>query len=99
METCSLASVLLIAAASAASAQDCDMTHVATHPDPAGTRILSSETGVPALYFHADMDVNTDAAARSYHPDDPRGQTKALNSIANPISRIFDATGNDITCG
>jgi hypothetical protein len=44
------------------------------------------------------MDVNTDGAARSYHPDDPRGKTVALNNMGNALSKIYDASGQDITC-
>jgi hypothetical protein len=44
------------------------------------------------------MDVNTDGAARSYHPDDPRGKTIALNNMGNALTKIYDANGSDITC-
>jgi hypothetical protein len=44
------------------------------------------------------MDVNTDGSSRSYHPDDPRGERLAFNNMGNAISRIFNASGQDITC-
>jgi hypothetical protein len=76
----------------------CGLTEVAQHRDSDRTRIYSAESELAALYFKADMDVNTDGAAKSYHPDDPRGNQLALNNMGNAISRIFDATGKDITC-
>lgn len=79
-------------------AAECGMSHVATHIDPGKTRIFASTKGIASLYYSAKMAVNTDGASRSYHPDDPRGQKLAYNNIANAISRIFDATGNDLTC-
>jgi hypothetical protein len=36
-----------------------------------------------ALFFTAPMTVNTDGAPNSYHPDDPSGSQKALNTICN----------------
>jgi hypothetical protein len=79
-------------------AETCDLAEAARHRDMQQTQVYASEGGVPALYFRADMDVNTDGAARSYHPDDPRGRERALNDIANAITRILDAEGRDITC-
>lgn len=72
-------------------------------PTPAGpavssTRPVASDSGLPAIYFRADMDVNTDGAARSYHPQDPRGRTLAYNNIGNAISAIYDASGRRIDC-
>jgi len=88
----------LLAPSWAAAQVQCAMTATASHPDARGGTILASSSGEPALYFRGDLDVNTDGAARSYHPDDPRGQTLALNNIANGIRKIFDAEGRDITC-
>ncbi len=75
----------------------CDMT-ASAGPAVGSTRVVASARGLPALYFRADMDVNTDGAARSYHPQDPRGRTLALNNIANAISAIYDASGQRIDC-
>jgi hypothetical protein len=85
-------------AAGAGQAAVCDMALVARHTDPKRTPILAARSGPAALFFTADLDVNTDGSARSYHPDDPRGRTKALNNIANAIQRIHAADGTDITC-
>jgi hypothetical protein len=86
--------------ASPALPQACDMALIARHGDRERTQIHASTSGEPAIFFSADLDVNTDGAARSYHPDDPRG-TKgiALNNIANAITAIYDAQGRDVTCG
>lgn len=43
-----------------------------------------------AVYFRAGLRVNTDGAPNSYHPEDPRGATKAINNIANGISITRD---------
>ena len=76
----------------------CALTLATRHVDDARTPVFASTSGVPALYFRADLDVNTDGSSRSYHPDDPRGRTLALNNIANAISDLKDAQGNDIDC-
>ena len=77
---------------------ECRMDLITRHIDPAKTRIYAASTGVASLYFTANMDVNTDGTARSYHPDDPRGQNLAFNNMGNAITRIFDAAGRDVTC-
>jgi hypothetical protein len=75
------------------------MIEIDTHRSgTTNTTIYGASDGVASLYYRANMDVNTDGAARSYHPSDPRGQTLAFNNIANAITKIFDAAGNDITC-
>ncbi|MBV8896592.1 MAG: hypothetical protein JO051_08780 [Acidobacteriaceae bacterium] len=52
--------------------------------------VLASRPGAPAdarfVLFQSKLRVNTDGAPTSYHPDDPKGQTKAINNIANAIS-------------
>lgn len=51
---------------------------------------LASRLGAPAdaqfVIFQSKLRVNTDGAPNSYHPDDPKGQIKAINNIANGIS-------------
>jgi hypothetical protein len=79
--------------------QNCDMPLSGRHIDPERTPIYASTQGEKAIFFTADLDVNTDGAARSYHPDDPRGTGGlALNNIANAITAIYDASGRNITC-
>lgn len=90
--------VVAFLAVSALAADRCDMTLIARHADPGRTPIFASTSGEKAIFFSGDLDVNTDGAARSYHPDDPRGRTIALNNMGNAITRIFDARGRDITC-
>jgi hypothetical protein len=38
------------------------------------------------ILFQTNLRVNTDGSPLSYHPQDPRGRTKALNNICNGIS-------------
>lgn len=38
------------------------------------------------ILFQTNLRVNTDGSPLSYHPQDPRGQTKALNNICNGIA-------------
>lgn len=82
----------------AAASSVCNMALHTKHADSAHTPIYQSPSGLPSILFSANLDVNTDGSGRSYHPDDPRGRTLALNNIANGITRIYDKTGRDITC-
>lgn len=93
-----LALALLPLTVTAALPQACGMGQIARHGDPARTAIFATSAGEKAILFTADLDVNTDGAARSYHPDDPRGRSVALNNMGNAITRIFDAGGRNITC-
>lgn len=81
-----------------AQADECGAVETSRHTDPARTRIWATPGVVSTLLFVSDLDVNTDGAARSYHPDDPRGKTLALNNIANATSEIRDARGADLSC-
>lgn len=63
-----------------------------------GTPVYAAPAGEPSLYFHGKLNVNTDGASRSYHPNDPRGKTVALNNVGNAITNIYDAKGKKITC-
>jgi ABC-type molybdate transport system substrate-binding protein len=45
------------------------------------------------------MDVNTDGAPKSYHPQDPRGKSLAFNNMANAMDGIFDKMGKNANCG
>lgn len=76
----------------------CAMSLATRHIDPARTPILSSAAGVPAIFFNADVDVNTDGASRSYHPADPQGRTRALNNIVNALTGAWEANGAPINC-
>lgn len=75
----------------------CGMDHAYTHKDT-GTRIFSAESDIPSLYYKSHMNVNTDGAARSYHPQDPNGSSIAYNNIANAITVAWNASGSRITC-
>lgn len=93
-----MTAILLIAASTTMSSAACDMHLIARHADLARTRIYAASGGVASIYFKTDMDVNTDGTARSYHPDDPRGRTLAFNNMGNAITKIFNASGQNITC-
>lgn len=91
-------SVAALAANPISAAAECGMGSPVRHIDPDRTRIYASPAGIPSIYFHADVDVNTDGSSRSYHPADPRGRNVALNNIGNAISGIWDARGRPIDC-
>jgi hypothetical protein len=97
---CALAVVSLLVSDATAPAQPvtCAMDEFTRHVDPNRTRIYAAGAGVASIYFRANVDVNSDGAARSYHPADPRGRTLALNNVGNAITRMFDANGRNITC-
>lgn len=94
----SLASVLALFSQTTPALAECGLSRLTSHADPARTRIYAATRGAPAVYFRSDLDVNTDGASRSYHPDDPRGQGVALNNIGNAISGIWNAAGQRIDC-
>lgn len=75
----------------------CGMTQKYTHGST-GVKIFSSSQGVPSIFYHSKMNVNTDGAARSYHPDDPNGSRIAYNNMANAITEAWSASGRKITC-
>ncbi|HHL22446.1 MAG TPA: hypothetical protein ENJ52_13100 [Aliiroseovarius sp.] len=64
--------------------------------------IYASPPGTPsdqiAIFFAANMDVNTDGNLRSYHPDDPKGGTLALNTVLNAIGDAWDENGRLLDC-
>lgn len=60
--------------------------------------LASTRGTTPFIFYRADLDVNTDGAARSYHPDDPRGLSFALNNMGNAITRAWNANGHRIRC-
>jgi hypothetical protein len=94
----SIGAGVLLAAIPANVGAECAMVLTQRHIDPAQTPILASRTGVPALHFNADIDVNTDGASRSYHPADPQGRSLALNNIVNAITGAKEADGTPIAC-
>lgn len=62
------------------------------------TKVYSATSGVSSLFYKSNMDVNTDGAARSYHPDDPRGESLAYNNMGNAITKAWNHRGRKITC-
>lgn len=63
-----------------------------------GNVVNAFGNGAPAVYFRANMDVNTDGTSRSYHPDDPHGRALALNNVANAITSRTDKNGKPVSC-
>lgn len=60
----------------------CSMDGAFTHKTQHhGSRTV--RTAEDALFFTAPLAVNTDGAPNSYHPDDPWGRSKAINTICN----------------
>jgi hypothetical protein len=77
----------------------CNMPDVDNHVGSRTTKIYSTNSGEKAIFFTANLDVNTDGAPKSYHPNDPEGKSLALNNMANAITALYDENGNNITCG
>lgn len=96
-----LASTLAVflAAPTRGEAVSCDMDPAYVHKGAnSKTSIFSAKSGIPSLYYRSNMDVNTDGAARSYHPDDPRAKTIAYNNMGNAITKAWDKSGHPIAC-
>jgi hypothetical protein len=87
-----------MSAAGGAKTALCGLDGSIVHTDPKKTVIRVATSGTSSLFFKSDLDVNTDGSSRSYHPQDPRGKTVALNNVGNAIEQIFDAAGNNINC-
>ena len=71
------------------AAPECAMGSDFEHIGDKRTTIYSSQTGVAALYFRSNLDVNTDGSPRSYHPDDPWATKRlAYNNMANALTDV-----------
>lgn len=80
-------------------ATTCDMEPSYVHKGAKfNTSIFSAKKGTPSLYYRANMDVNTDGAARSYHPEDPRAKKIAYNNMGNAITKAWNSSGQLIVC-
>ena len=77
----------------------CNMPDVIVFGRQPATTVYSSTKGEKAIFFTANLDINTDGAPKSYHPQDPRGGSLALNNMANAITSLRDDRGNNISCG
>lgn len=53
-------------------------------------------TGKNVILFQTMLRVNTDGSPMSYHPEDPRGNIKALNNVCNAMSITQIATGKNL---
>lgn len=49
------------------------------------------------ILFQTNLHVNTDGSPLSYHPQDPRGRTKAINNVCNAIV-VRKVNSNDNLC-
>jgi len=92
--------VLAAWAPSVTLAANCGENTKTTISTKAGNiQLMSSKSGAhPTIFYRTDLDVNTDGAARSYHPDDPRGNFRALNNLGNAITRAWGVNGKQVTC-
>jgi len=73
---------VVAAAPSMAAAAECGLERAFVHTTKHhGDRNIYGDAH--ALFFTAPMAVNTDGAPTSYHPDDPWGSQKAMNTICN----------------
>lgn len=97
--TLAVAMFLQVALTNALSA-DCGRTVQSAVTTKSGEVLLLSSTRGenPTIFYRADLDVNTDGTARSYHPQDPRGISIALNNMGNAITRAWNENGQRITC-
>ncbi|HEV7643890.1 MAG TPA: hypothetical protein VGO50_08130 [Pyrinomonadaceae bacterium] len=48
------------------------------------------------ILFQTMLRVNTDGSPLSYHPQDPRGNVKALNNVCNAMSIVKISTGKNL---
>jgi hypothetical protein len=90
-------SLAVLAATASDVAAQCAMARLqGGGPQPAP--VFAATDGLAALYVRSDLDVNTDGTARSYHPMDPHGGSRAFNNMANAITRLVYPSGQEETC-
>jgi hypothetical protein len=80
--------LLLLVCASASSAQEFTVAQskVFTPQNKKVLLLKDRASDRKIILFQTNLRVNTDGSPLSYHPQDPRGRTKALNNICNGIS-------------
>jgi hypothetical protein len=80
--------LVLLVCASASSAQDFTVAQskVFTPQNKKVLLLKDRASDRKIILFQTNLRVNTDGSPLSYHPQDPRGRTKALNNICNGIS-------------
>jgi hypothetical protein len=80
--------LVLLVCASASSAQDYTVAQskVFTPQNKKVLLLKERASDRKIILFQTNLRVNTDGSPLSYHPQDPRGRTKALNNICNGIS-------------
>ena len=87
--------IAMLFAASLVQAQEFRVTESKVFR-PQGKKVLLLKQTEPAdgqaadgrkiILFQTNLRVNTDGAPLSYHPQDPRGRTKALNNVCNGVA-------------
>ena len=86
---------MLLCAASLLDAQNYTVAQTGTFrqktrngpPEEKTVLLLRNAQGAkPVVLFQTNLAVNTDGSPLSYHPQDPRGQDKALNNVCNAIA-------------
>ena len=88
---------LVLCASSSLSAQTYVVAQTGTFaPQNKKIVLLRNQTAQkPVILFQTRLRVNTDGSPLSYHPEDPRGRSKALNNICNAIVvRRVGSSGN-----
>lgn len=88
-----------VVTSASAQRETCGLTWLVNHEAEGGVDIWASASGMPAIYYHADLDVNTDGSPISYHPDDAYGKGPAINNIVNAMYSATDSEGKSISCG
>jgi hypothetical protein len=80
--------LVLLVCASASSAQEFTVAQskVFTPQNKKVLLLKDRASDRKIILFQTNLRVNTDGSPLSYHPQDPRGRTKALNNICNGIS-------------
>ncbi len=85
-----IAVAALCATAASAHGDECKIAQMDTfqpqHEHVALARSKNLDAGANFILYQAKLRVNTDGAPTSYHPEDPRGNTKAINNVVNGIS-------------
>jgi hypothetical protein len=88
--TLSIALPLIVLFSTAVLAADCKIKQIKIFaPQHKSVALANGGQALPTsdlIVFKSALRVNTDGAPTSYHPDDPRGNTKAINNVVNGIS-------------
>lgn len=85
----SVVAITILFCASLAQAQNFHVSQTGVFAPPGQSSkkvlLLRNTTGKSVILFQTGLRVNTDGSPKSYHPQDPRGSTIALNNVCNAI--------------